>query len=249
MGFAPERIEAIVFDVIGTLVDEETAWARSARAVAEVAGLADAGPFGARWAELLEQRMDAVVSGDAPWRPHRQLVGEAARQAVRDVAARPGRGPSAKGSANGSGDGRELLDAVAEIAGAVDREYAAWPEVAAATAALRRTRVVAGVSNGDLDSLARVANASAISWDVVLSTGAVQTFKPDPAAYRYAIDTLGLDPALTLFVASHPWDLRAAAEHGFRTAYVARSGAERPSADDRFDLEVGDLSELVERLG
>src|SRR3546814_14626237 len=61
------------------------------------------------------------------------------------------------------------------------------------------------------------------------------TFKPAPAAYRYAIDTLGIDPARTLFVAAHPWDLRAAAEYGFRTAYIARPAAERPSAGDRFD--------------
>jgi 2-haloacid dehalogenase len=127
----------------------------------------------------------------------------------------------------------------------LDSEHPAWPDVAAATAALRRDRLVAGVSNGDLDSLARLANTNAISWDIVLSTGAVRTFKPAPTAYRFAIDTLRLDPARTLFVAAHPWDLRAAAEHGFRTAYVARPGAERPSEADRFDLAVENLAELL----
>src|SRR3546814_15814356 len=92
------------------------------------------------------------------------------------------------------------------------RAYKAWPDVADATGALRRSRLVAGVSNGDLDSLARLANANAVSWDIALSTAGAPTFKPAPAAYRYAIDTLGIDPARTLFVAAHPWDLRAAAE-------------------------------------
>jgi len=117
--------------------------------------------------------------------------------------------------------------------------------VATATAALRRNRLVAGVSNGDLDSLARLANANAISWDVALSTGAVRTFKPAPAAYRYAVDALRIDPARTLFVAAHPWDLRAASEHGFRTVYIARPGAERPSEKDQFDLSLDDLSALA----
>jgi 2-haloacid dehalogenase len=109
-------------------------------------------------------------------------------------------------------------------------------------------RLVAGLSNGDLDSLARLANTNAISWDIALSTETARTFKPAPAAYRYAIDALRIDPARTLFVAAHPWDLRAAAEHGFRTAYIARPGAERPSAEDQFDLEVEDLSALADFL-
>ena len=49
-------------------------------------------------------------------------------------------------------------------------------------------------------------------------------------------------------MAAHPWDLRAASEHGFRTAYIARPGAKRPSADDQFDLHADDLAALVESL-
>lgn len=46
-------------------------------------------------------------------------------------------------------------------------------------------------------------------------------------------------------VAAHPWDLRAAAENGFSTCFVDRPGSERPTADDTFDLTVGDLGELA----
>lgn len=130
----------------------------------------------------------------------------------------------------------------------LDATYIAWSDVAAATASLRSRRLVAGVSNGDLDSLGRLANTNAITWDVVLSTGTVQTYKPAPAAYQYAIDALRLNPQRTLFVAAHPWDLRAAAEHGFRTAYVARPGAEQPSSTDRFDLTLPDLTALAKQL-
>jgi 2-haloacid dehalogenase len=225
----PDQVDAIVFDVIGTLVDEDGAWASVAEQLAAEAGLDESADLLVRWVELLDRRMTAVVDGDAPWRSHQQLVSDTAREAV-------------------AGAGAELSSAALALVASLDSEYPAWPDVAPATAALRRDRLVAGVSNGDLDSLARLANANGISWDIALSTGAAGTFKPAPIAYQYAIDTLRLDPARTLFVAAHPWDLRAAAEHGFRTAYIARPGAERPSTEDRFDLAADDLTELVELL-
>jgi 2-haloacid dehalogenase len=227
--FEPHRIDALVFDVIGTLVDEEPAWQAAAARLAPAAGLAEPAGLADRWAAALNHSMDAVIAGTASWQPHRRLVAEAASAAISSLG----------GTANA---------ATIALAGGVDREYRAWPEVAEATAALHRSRLVAGVSNGDLDTLARLANANAISWDVALSTSAVQTFKPDPAAYRYAIDELALDPTRTLFVAAHPWDLRAAARHGFRTAYIARPGAERPAPTDRFDVEAPDLTALAALL-
>jgi 2-haloacid dehalogenase len=227
--FDPRQIDALVFDVIGTLVDDDAAWAAAAVQLAAGSGVEDGQDLLVRWVETLDREMDAVVRGDAPWRSHRRLVSDSARQAVASLGGDPH---------------SDALSAVVHL----DDEYVAWPEVAAATTALRRDRLVAGVSNGDPDALARLANRNGISWDMVLSTGAASTFKPDPAAYRYAIETLGVDPSTTLFVAAHPWDLRAASEHGFRTAYIARPGATRPTQDDRFDLACDDLSELVDVL-
>jgi 2-haloacid dehalogenase len=225
----PDHIDAIVFDVIGTLVDEDATWATIARQLAVESGLGDSKDLLTPWIELLDQRMTAVVEGAAPWQSHQRLVTDTARDAITEA-------------------GGKASPAALALISSLDGEYPAWPDVAPATAALRRDRLVAGVSNGDLDSLARLANRNAISWDVALSTSAVQTFKPAPAAYQYAIDALRLDPARTLFVAAHPWDLRAAAEHGFRTAYIARPGAERPSTEDGFDLVADDVAGLVDLL-
>lgn len=225
----PDQVDALVFDVIGTLVDEDVTWAAATERLAAEAGLAGTADLHAAWVELLDRKMSAVVAGEAPWRPHRQLVSDSAREAI----TRAGGTPS---------------DAALTLVSSLEWEYPAWPDVATATAAIRRHRLVVGVSNGDLDSLARLANAGAISWDLALSTGTVRTFKPAPEAYRYAIDALRLDPARALFVAAHPWDLRAASEHGFRTAYVARPGAQRPSEEDRFDLVLEDLSALAALL-
>jgi 2-haloacid dehalogenase len=223
--FPSNHIEAVVFDVIGTLVDEDTTWADAAN---RIVGMTDAGEpaeLHRRWAEQLAHSMDAIISGRELWRPHGQLVGESADHAITSMGGRP-------------------TPETSELVFRLDSTYRAWPDVAEAITALRRGHLIAGVSNGDLDSLARLSNTNSISWDIALSTGTVHTFKPAPAAYQYAISALAIDPERTLFVASHPWDLRAAAGHGFRTAYVGRPGAQRPSREDRFDLEVADLMEL-----
>lgn len=224
-----DAIDAVVFDVIGTLVDEDSTWATTAQLLANHAELPSPKDLHARWAQALNERMDAVIDGTTRWQPHRQLVVAAANEALHAL-------------------GGRVTPATTALVTDLDATYIAWSDVAAATASLRSRRLVAGVSNGDLDSLGRLANTNAITWDVVLSTGTVQTYKPAPAAYQYAIDALRLNPQRTLFVAAHPWDLRAAAEHGFRTAYVARPGAEQPSSTDRFDLTLPDLTALAKQL-
>lgn len=224
--FDSSVISAVVFDVIGTLVDEDGTWADVAQKLAAEAALVRPDDLHTQWARFLNERMDEVVNGDASWQRHSDLVIDSANAAITALGGTP-------------------TAATTALVSSLDSEYPAWPEVAAATAALRRDRLVAGVSNGDLDSLARLANTNRISWDVALSTGGAHTFKPATAAYQYAIDTLRLSPERTLFVAAHPWDLRAAAEFGFRTAYVARPDAERPSREDHFDLSVKDLVELA----
>jgi 2-haloacid dehalogenase len=224
--FDAAGMDAVVFDVVGTLVDEDATWARAAGRLAGEGGLEDPARLHRHWAQDLDARMHAVIDGAEPWRPHSDLVSSSARTAIAEL----GGTPSTETGA---------------LVSSLDSEYRAWPDVADATAVLRRARLVAGVSNADLSSLARLANLNGISWDAALSTGAVRTFKPAPAAYRYAIETLQIDPRRALFVAAHPWDLRAAAEHGFRTAYIGRPGAERPAASDRFDLVCEDLSQLA----
>jgi 2-haloacid dehalogenase len=76
----------------------------------------------------------------------------------------------------------------------------------------------------------------------------VHAHKPDPAVYRFALDRLALDPRRTLMVAAHPWDLRAAAAHGLRTAYTERADEGAPEPPDTFDLTVPDLAALAASL-
>ena len=68
------------------------------------------------------------------------------------------------------------------------------------------------------------------------------------AYFTFALTRLGLAPEQTMMVAAHPWDLRAAAAHGMRTAYVARPGEGLPAAGDRFEICADDLAGLARML-
>ena len=49
-------------------------------------------------------------------------------------------------------------------------------------------------------------------------------------------------------VAAHPWDLRAAASQGMRTAFVSRVGEGVHAPYDRFDVYAESLEDLAEQL-
>lgn len=57
-----------------------------------------------------------------------------------------------------------------------------------------------------------------------------------------ALELLQLEPARGLLVAARPWDLRAAAELGLATAYIARPVAVAPASTDTFDAHASELT-------
>jgi 2-haloacid dehalogenase len=186
---------ALIFDVVGTVVDADG----TLRAEA-----------GERAAELTA-RLDELTGRG--WRPMEALRREA------------------------YGDERLAT---------IGHRFRPFPDSAEALRALAARHLVVALSNADLAELADTSANAGLAWHAVLSAELVRAFKPDPAVYAFALDRLRLDPAESVMVAAHPWDLRAAARHGLRTAYVARPGAERPAAGDRFDVCVSDLAELAQ---
>jgi beta-phosphoglucomutase-like phosphatase (HAD superfamily) len=84
---------------------------------------------------------------------------------------------------------------------------------------------------------------SAVALRVHIRDG--RSVEPDPATYQLPLQRLGLRAERALFVSAHPWDLRAAAEHGYRTANIGRPGAD-PAHGGELDLSVSDLAALAE---
>ena len=225
-------LDTVLFDVIGTVVDEGGTMRAEVAAELEAAGLAGPGraeALAVAWEERSWSRT-ASLAGGGPW----VSTDEVNARALADVLAG---GPAAALPA----------EAVRRL-GLVGHRLRPWPDAAAALAALARRFTVVALSNGNLSMLASVSARGGLSWHAVLSAELVGARKPDPAVYRFALDRLALDPARTLMVAAHPWDLRAAAACGLRTAYIERAGEGEPEPSDSFDLSCPDLAALAAHL-
>jgi 2-haloacid dehalogenase len=73
-------------------------------------------------------------------------------------------------------------------------------------------------------------------------------WKPHPAAYRYAADYCGVDPAKVVLVAVHPWDIEGAHRAGLATAYLDRTGAPWPPIFATPTHRIEKLSDLTGAL-
>jgi 2-haloacid dehalogenase len=225
-------VRALLFDVLGTVVHEQGSIADHAAAALASAGADPSrGPaLAADWSRRTEILISEVAAGTAPWRPNDALRRAALLEAVQ-------------------GDGLEGLPAaVLDRLALAGHRLAPWPDAAPALQAIGRSRVVIALSNASMAQLASMSAAGGLAWHCVLSAELARAYKPDPAVYRLAIEMLGLVPEQTLMVAAHPWDLRAASRQGLRTAYVFRPGEGTPEPGDEFDVRVGDLAELAQRL-
>ncbi len=84
-----------------------------------------------------------------------------------------------------------------------------------------------------------------------LSVDARRVFKPSPAVYRYACETLGVAPADCMMVSAHVWDTIGAQNVGFSGALITRRGnAPLPVGDlPQPNIVASDLRGLAELLG
>jgi 2-haloacid dehalogenase len=107
-------------------------------------------------------------------------------------------------------------------------------------------------------SVALIVNTSRknrLDWDCVISCEMLGVYKPLPEAYRSAARLLGMRPDEVMLVATHNFDLRAARDVGFRTAFVHRpdewGSAEPPDPvpDPEHDIVAAQFLDLAEQLG
>ena len=222
------RIDTLIFDVFGTVVDE--AGSIAAEVSDALADPALAHRLTEGWANWLDTLMDEVRAGAGPWRSNDDL-----RRAALHGALLGAEIPA-------------LPPTVVDELALVGHRLRPWPDSASALQTLAGAFTVVALSNGTMAQLADVSAVGGLAWHCVLSAELVEKYKPDPAVYRLALDLLDLDPERTLMVAAHPWDLNAAAEHGLRTAYIARPGEATVGEGDDFDVYADDLRDLAERL-
>jgi 2-haloacid dehalogenase len=227
------QVDTLLLDTMGTVVDIAGSVRRSTAAVLqrEAVPAAAVDELLRRCEERLGSAMQDIVAGRAPWRSHEVLRREALDQ-MRDAGELP-----------------PLSAAGVEALATVIRRLDPWPDAPAGLGALRERFTVVALSNADLAELAEMSRHAGLAWHAVLSGQMARSYKPDPAVYQMALESLRLEPARGLLVAAHPWDLRAGAELGLATAYIARPGAEPPAPTDTFDAHANDLTDLSTLLG
>ena len=221
-------IDVVVFDVLGTLVDEPTGLRSAIREAVPTAADDAVDELLTQWQRHVELEQRRVVERRRPHADSEVIDAEAARR-VADLA--------------GVRD-----PAIVARLGTAGRRLPPWDDSVAGLERLARVRPVLALSNAAPTALLHLAAYAGLRWHQALSAGAALTYKPAPEVYRLAVDTAGCPPERVLMVAAHAWDLRAAQACGLRTAYVGRPVGDPPSGSDAFDWRFGGLDELATEL-
>jgi 2-haloacid dehalogenase len=223
-------VRALVFDVLGTVVDEDGTVQREAREMLSDAALQpeELTSFLDDWEREQDARMHAIRTAGAAWSDSDTIRGTALRDLIRSR-------------------GWEVPDTVLDRLTTVGHRLDPWPDSPGALERLSRRYPVVALTNGSVSQMVDTFVHGGLRWTLVLSADMVQTFKPAAAMYRLPATHLRINTGQMLFVAAHPWDLDAAAGQGYRTALIRRPGTNTEN-DDRFDLSVatiGDLADLM----
>jgi len=129
-----------------------------------------------------------------------------------------------------------------------------WPDAVPGLTRLKRTRIIAPLSNGNIALMTGMAKHAGLPWDCILGAELVRHYKPDREVYQSAADFLMLQPGEVMMVAAHLGDLKAAKSVGLRTAFVPRPLEYGPGRkpdlqpDESVDLAARDFIDLAGRM-
>lgn len=124
----------------------------------------------------------------------------------------------------------------------------AWPDAADALKALKARGIKLGFLSNMTEGMlnAGLANSGLAGMlDLVLSTDAIKTYKPDPRAYQLAVDAFKLPKEHIAFAAFASWDAAGAAWFGYPTIWINRLGAKPEALDAQTVVAGQSLNDLV----
>ena len=221
-------IDVIVFDILGTMVDEPGGIIRGVRALLPNVDDETASELVAVWHSHVDEQQREVLAGRRPYANSTVIDLEAATRVAAAIAISD-------------------ADAVRSLAASGQR-LEPWPDSVPALGLIASHFPVVGLSNASHSALTRISAHAGLRWHQVLSAEDAHSYKPHPDVYRLAITNAGCPPDRLLMVAAHAWDLRGAQAVGMRTAYVERPAGDPPSAVDSFDLQAASLDDLATSL-
>jgi 2-haloacid dehalogenase len=130
----------------------------------------------------------------------------------------------------------------------------AWPDFPQALARLRDKLPVVSFTMLPTSLVVDVSRRNGLTWDAIVSCEMIGVYKPHPEAYATAAKWLNLAPAQILMVACHNFDLNAAHQVGFRTAFIRRpdewgpAGPPDPTPNMAYDFIEDGFDALADRL-
>jgi 2-haloacid dehalogenase len=234
--FSP--VKALVFDVFGTVVDWRGSIIRETRALARARKLdVDPAAFADAWRAGYQPAMAKVRSGELGW----TKIDALHRMILDDLLAKLGI--------------RGMKEAEIDHLNRVWHRLKPWPDALAGLKALKKSRIIATLSNGNVSLLANMAKFGGLPWDCIFSGENFHHYKPDPETYLGACELLSLSPTEVMMVAAHKNDLFAAKACGLATGFVRRPLEHAPGVkkdlkgESAFDINANDFLDLARRLG
>jgi 2-haloacid dehalogenase len=125
------------------------------------------------------------------------------------------------------------------------------PDVPDGVRALRAAGLrLATMTNGSASSTEGLLKRTGLldCFEALLDVQGPRAWKPARAAYRYALDRLGVAAEEALLVAVHPWDVDGARRAGLGGAWLRRGAASYPAAMTAPTLTAEDLTSLASHL-
>ena len=234
-------IEALLFDVFGTVVDWRAGVAREVEAFfAGSEHEVDSVAFADSWRAKYQPAMEEIRSGRRGYTVldvlHRENLDATLAEFALDDAV--------------DDEGRTHLNRAWE-------KLPPWPDAVPGLEALHGRYLLAPCSNGSIGMMARLARSASLPWDAIVGADIGRGYKPQREVYVASAAALGLAPAQVMMVAAHNFDLAAAREAGLATAFVSRPdeygdgpvGTPDLAPSDDWEAVVPDFMALARQMG
>lgn len=234
-----DSIQALTFDVFGTVVDWRSSLIREGEALAKRKGISGVNwaEFADRWRGLYQPALTRVRINQVPWTKLDDLHRMSLDQLIDEM--------GIKGLSEAE---------VADLNRAWHR-LDPWPDSVPGLTRLRKKYILATLSNGNVALIVNMARRAGLPWDAVLGAEVARAYKPQPKAYLTTAAMLGLKPSQCLMVAAHNGDLTNASALGFRTAFVVRPTEHGPTQttdlkpEKEWDVVADSFVDLAAKLG
>jgi 2-haloacid dehalogenase len=215
-----KQIQALCFDVFGTVVDWRGSIIEEGTRINRQRGLnIDWADFADAWRALYQPSMEQVRTGKRPW----TILDQLHRESLEKLAPEYGL--------------TEWTDHELDQLNRVWHRLKPWPDAVSGLTRLKKKYIISTCSNGNVALIVNMAKHSGLPWDMVLGAEVTRHYKPQNEAYLESARLLGLEPEQCCMVAAHNGDLVAAEKNGMQTAFVARPTEYGPHQNKDFKAE------------